>query len=92
VVDNTGEEIFADKVGRDAGARHVGDPSERAVRGRREIDRPVRHDPVLQNKGGPGDLLEDRHSYMSGRTNELGALAGFEKSGHFSQQAVRPGL
>ena len=43
VVDNTGEEIFADKVGvmlaRDMSAHHQG----RAIRGRREIDRAVRH-------------------------------------------------
>ena len=42
VVDNEGEEIFADKVGvmlaRDMSALHPG----RDLRGRREIDRPVR--------------------------------------------------
>ena len=41
VVDDKGEEIFADKVGvllaRDLSVAH----SERAIRGRREIDRPL---------------------------------------------------
>ena len=32
VVDNEGDEIFSDKVGRDAGARHLGEHPEREVR------------------------------------------------------------
>jgi phosphomannomutase/phosphoglucomutase len=40
-------------------------------------------DPVLQQNGARTDYWKTGHSYMKRRTNELGALAGFEKSGHF---------
>jgi phosphomannomutase/phosphoglucomutase len=40
-------------------------------------------DPVLQNNGARTDYWKTGHSYMKRRTHELGALAGFEKSGHF---------
>jgi hypothetical protein len=63
----------------DAGAGHVGDLQERAVRGRREVDRALVTDPVPQKQGARTTC----HSHMKCRTNELGALAGFEKSGHF---------
>ena len=40
-------------------------------------------DPVLQKQGAKATYWKTGHSYMKRRTNELGALAGFEKSGHF---------
>ena len=40
-------------------------------------------DPVLQANGVKADYWKTGHSYIKRRVNELGALAGFEKSGHF---------
>jgi phosphomannomutase / phosphoglucomutase len=83
VVDNTGEEIFADKVGvmlaRDMSAiqkdaQFVVDVKSTGL---------FITDPVLQKQGAKTAYWKTGHSYMKRRTNELGALAGFEKSGHF---------
>src|SRR5690242_12101840 len=83
VVDNEGEEIFADKVGvmlaRDMstlhpGARFVADVKSTGL---------FATDPVLKANGAVTDYWKTGHSYMKRRTNELGAIAGFEKSGHF---------
>ena len=83
VVDNTGEEIFADKVGvllaRDMSAitkdaQFVVDVKSTGL---------FMTDPVLQRQGARTTYWKTGHSYMKRRTNELGALAGFEKSGHF---------
>jgi len=83
VVDNTGEEIFADKVGvmlaRDMSARHK---NARFVVDVKSTGLFVT-DPVLQRQGAEATYWKTGHSYMKRRTNELGALAGFEKSGHF---------
>jgi len=40
-------------------------------------------DPVLRQNRVTADYWKTGHSYMKRRTNEIGALAGFEKSGHF---------
>jgi phosphomannomutase/phosphoglucomutase len=40
-------------------------------------------DPVLIQNGAKTDYWKTGHSYMKRRVNESGALAGFEKSGHF---------
>ena len=40
-------------------------------------------DPVLIKNGVKADYWKTGHSYMKRRTHELGALAGFEKSGHY---------
>src|SRR5690606_34677535 len=40
-------------------------------------------DPVLQQNGAKADFWKTGHSYIKRRVAELGALAGFEKSGHF---------
>jgi phosphomannomutase/phosphoglucomutase len=40
-------------------------------------------DPVLKANGVKTDYWKTVHSYINRRVNELGALAGFEKSGHF---------
>src|ERR1700712_4518071 len=83
VVDNTGEEIFADKVGgmlaRDMSAIT---PNAQFVVDVKSTGLFVT-DPVLQKQGATTTYWKTGHSYMKRRTNELGALAGFEKSGHF---------
>jgi phosphomannomutase/phosphoglucomutase len=38
---------------------------------------------VLKQHGAKTDYWKTGHSYMKRRVNEIGALAGFEKSGHF---------
>jgi phosphomannomutase/phosphoglucomutase len=83
VVDNTGEEIFADKVGvmlaRDMSAIHKNAQFVVDVKSTGLFVT----DPVLQKQGAKATYWKTGHSYMKRRTNELGALAGFEKSGHF---------
>ncbi len=83
VVDDTGEEIFADKVGvmlaRDMAALH---PGAQFVVDVKSTGLFVT-DPVLNSRGVKVDYWKTGHSYMKRRTHELGALAGFEKSGHF---------
>jgi phosphomannomutase/phosphoglucomutase len=83
VVDNEGEEIFADKVGvmlaRDISAQHrnavfVADVKSTGL---------FMTDPVLRAHGAKTEYWKTGHSYIKRRVNELGALAGFEKSGHF---------
>ena len=83
VVDNDGEEIFADKVGvmlaRDISANHknalfVADVKSTGL---------FMTDPVLIKNGAKTDYWKTGHSYMKRRVNEIGAIAGFEKSGHF---------
>jgi phosphomannomutase / phosphoglucomutase len=83
VVDDTGDEIFADKVGvmlaRDISAnipnaRFVADVKSTGL---------FATDPVLKQNGARTDYWKTGHSYMKRRVNEIGAVAGFEKSGHF---------
>jgi phosphomannomutase / phosphoglucomutase len=83
VVDDLGHEIFADKIGvllaRDLSARHADAKFVVDVKstGIYEID------PVLKARGVTTDYFKTGHSYIKRRTTELGALAGFEKSGHY---------
>jgi phosphomannomutase/phosphoglucomutase len=83
VVDDSGEEIFADKVGvmlaREFSAQHPGAVFVADVKSTGLF----MTDPVLQKNGARTDYWKTGHSYMKRRTHELGALAGFEKSGHF---------
>ncbi len=83
VVDNRGEEIFADKIGvmlaRDLsklypGATFVVDVKSTGL---------FAADPVLKAQGVKADYWKTGHSYIKRRVNDLNALAGFEKSGHF---------
>ena len=83
VVDDTGEEIFADKVGvilaRDLrrlypGATFVADVKSTGL---------FASDPELQRHGVKADYWKTGHSHMKRRVKEIGALAGFEKSGHY---------
>jgi phosphomannomutase/phosphoglucomutase len=83
VVDDAGEEIFADKVGvmlaRDISARHAGAKFVVDVKSTGLF----MTDPVLRANGATTDYWKTGHSYIKRRVNEIGALAGFEKSGHF---------
>jgi phosphomannomutase/phosphoglucomutase len=83
VVDDTGDEIFADKVGvmlaRDMSALH---PGATFVVDVKSTGLYVT-DPVLRKNGVKADYWKTGHSYMKRRTHEVGALAGFEKSGHY---------
>src|SRR5580692_1615027 len=83
VVDDEGEEIFADKVGvmlaRDMSSLHPGAKFVVDVKSTGLFAT----DPVLRDNGVVADYWKTGHSYMKRRTHETGALAGFEKSGHF---------
>lgn len=83
VVDDRGEEIFADKVGvllaRDLSAKvknaqFVVDVKSTAI---------YNIDPILKANGVKTDYWKTGHSYIKRRTAELNATAGFEKSGHY---------
>jgi phosphomannomutase/phosphoglucomutase len=88
VVDNEGDEIFADKIGvmlaRDMSLlfKSEGKPKPRFVVDVKSTGLFLT-DPVLTENTETPDYYKTGHSYMKRRTNELGALAGFEKSGHF---------
>jgi phosphomannomutase/phosphoglucomutase len=83
VVDDKGNEIFADKIGvllardlsaKNKGAQFVVDVKSTGL---------YLTDPVLKENGVKTDYWKTGHSYIKRRTTELKALAGFEKSGHF---------
>lgn len=83
VVDNTGEEIFADKMGlllargyarKYPDAKFVVDVKSTGL---------YATDPVLRAHGATTEYWKTGHSYMKRRVRETGALAGFEKSGHY---------
>ena len=83
VVDDEGEEIFADKIGvmlaRDlssqiADAKFVVDVKSTGL---------FKTDPVLRENGAETIYWKTGHSYIKRKTTEIGAVAGFEKSGHF---------
>ncbi|MEJ2626680.1 MAG: phosphomannomutase/phosphoglucomutase [Pseudolabrys sp.] len=83
VVDNEGEEIFADKVGVML-ARHLSKEHHGATFVVDVKSTGLFHtDPVLIAQGAKTDYWKTGHSYIKRRVNELNALAGFEKSGHF---------
>lgn len=83
VVDDTGQEIYADKIGlmlaRDLSALHadatfVVDVKSTGL---------YKTDAVLKANGASTVYWKTGHSYIKRKTAELKALAGFEKSGHF---------
>ncbi|MCK0104042.1 phosphomannomutase/phosphoglucomutase [Pseudohalocynthiibacter aestuariivivens] len=83
LVDDEGEEIFADKVGvimaRDLvklypGSTFVADVKSTGL---------YASDPELQAYGAKADYWKTGHSHMKRRVRDIGALAGFEKSGHY---------
>ena len=83
VVDDSGEEIFADKVG----VLLARDLSSRIPNAQFVVD--VKStgiylmDPVLKKNGVRVDYWKTGHSYIKRRTAQLKAVAGFEKSGHY---------
>ncbi|NOD31373.1 phosphomannomutase/phosphoglucomutase [Ruegeria atlantica] len=83
VVDDEGEEIFADKVGvimaRDLAKLHPGSTFVADVKSTGLFA----SDPELQALGVKADYWKTGHSHMKRRVKEIGALAGFEKSGHY---------
>lgn len=83
VVDNTGDEIFADKVGvmlaRDISALHDNAKFVVDVKSTGLFDT----DPVLLKNGATTTYWKTGHSYIKRFSHETGALVGFEKSGHF---------
>ncbi len=83
VVDNEGHEIFADKIGvmlaRDLGRLH---PNSTFVVDVKSTGL-FKTDPVLQALNVKADYWKTGHSYIKRRVAQTGALAGFEKSGHF---------
>lgn len=83
VVDDTGEEIFADKIGlmlaRDLSALH---PNATFVVDVKSTGL-YKTDEVLKANGAETVYWKTGHSYIKRKTAEIGALAGFEKSGHF---------
>ena len=83
VVDNEGNEIFADKVGvmlaRDISAQHPGSRFVVDVKSTALFET----DAVLAANGAATDYWKTGHSHIKRRVKELGAIAGFEKSGHF---------
>jgi phosphomannomutase/phosphoglucomutase len=83
VVDDCGHEIFADKIGvlvaRDLSAQHANAKFVVDVKSTGLFET----DPVLKTNGAVTDYWKTGHSYIKRRTAELGALAGFEKSGHY---------
>jgi len=83
VVDDTAREISSDKVGlllarhycgQHPGAQFVADVKSTSL---------FTSDPVLRASGAKTDYWKTGHSHMKRRVQELGALAGFERSGHY---------
>lgn len=83
VVDDEGNEIFADKIGvmlaRDLATVH---PKPTFVVDVKSTGL-YHSDPVLKDLGVSTDYWKTGHSYIKRRVRDLQALAGFEKSGHF---------
>lgn len=83
VVDDEGEEIFADKMGvimaRELSKIH---PNAKFVADVKSTGL-FASDPELTKNGATADYWKTGHSHMKRRVKELGALAGFEKSGHY---------
>jgi phosphomannomutase / phosphoglucomutase len=83
VADNEGHVIYADKIGlmiaRDMaalkpGSRFVVDVKSTGL---------FAVDPVLKQHGASVEYWKTGHSYIKRHTRDIGAVAGFEKSGHF---------
>ncbi|MFV2090962.1 MAG: hypothetical protein ACC642_09900, partial [Pseudomonadales bacterium] len=83
VVDDEGEEIFADKMGvilaRDLARLHPGSLFIADVKSTGLFAT----DPELKRHGARAEYWKTGHSHMKRRVKETGALAGFEKSGHY---------
>lgn len=83
VIDNSGDEIFADKMGVIL-ARHLATIHKNPTFVADVKSTGLYHaDPALKDLNVTTDYWKTGHSYIKRRVNELNALAGFEKSGHF---------
>ena len=83
VIDNEGNEIFSDKIGlmlaeylseKYSGSKFVIDVKSTGLFFNNEI---------LKKNNCTVDMWKTGHSHMKRRVNEINALCGFEKSGHF---------
>jgi phosphomannomutase/phosphoglucomutase len=83
VIDDEGVELFADKMGlliaRDLSRTYPNSKFVVDVKSTGLFER----DEVLASRGCTVDYWITGHSYIKRRVHELGALAGFEKSGHY---------
>jgi phosphomannomutase/phosphoglucomutase len=83
IVDDEGQEIFADKIGvmlaRDLSKLHPGATFVVDVKSTGLFAT----DPALIGQGAEVDYWKTGHSHIKRRVRDLKALAGFEKSGHF---------
>ena len=83
IVDDEGNEIFADKIGvmlaRDLSSLHPGAQFVVDVKSTGLFAT----DPALARNGVKTDYWKTGHSHIKRRVRDLKALAGFEKSGHF---------
>ena len=83
VVDNEGNEIFSDKIGLML-AEYL---SENYSSSKFVIDVKSTglffNNEILKNNNSTVDMWKTDHSHMKTRVNEINALCGFEKSGHF---------
>jgi phosphomannomutase/phosphoglucomutase len=83
IIDNEGRAIFADKVGvmlaRAISAEHPGAIFVVDVKSTSLFQT----DPVLRANGAKIEYWKTGHSYIKRRIAGIGAIAGFEKSGHF---------
>ena len=83
VVDNKGQEIFADKIGlliarnlslENSNSKFVVDVKSTSL---------FLTDEILKKSNSEIVLWKTGHSYIKRKTNEINATAGFERSGHF---------
>jgi phosphomannomutase/phosphoglucomutase len=83
IIDNEGRAIFADRVGvmlaRDISSLHEGSKFVADVKSTALFAT----DPVLNENGASTEYWKTGHSYIKRHTRATGAIAGFEKSGHF---------
>lgn len=83
VVDNNGKEIFADKMGVLV-ARHISEiyPKMNIVVDVKSTSL-FSSDPILRKNGVKTEYYKTGHSYIKKRCQDINAIAGFEKSGHY---------
>ena len=83
VVDDKGNEVFADKIGliiaRNLSSEHNNSKFVVDVKSTGLF----KTDTVLKNNKSETIYWKTGHSYIKRKVNEINALAGFEKSGHF---------
>ena len=83
VIDNTGKEIFSDKIGlliaRNLSSNHKNKTFVVDVKSTGLFEK----DKILLKNNCNTVYWKTGHSHIKRKVNEIGALAGFEKSGHF---------